>query len=236
MKRLYLLLTLFAAAGCDAGHEAAAPKPRPDCTAIVSDVERLACFDTAAGTPPAPANSQATASTPTTTVPVATGSPSVQASQADIKALVSQNEAGRTKDNRRFLLSRSEDVSTGQERVVISAPALGETSQARLAISCLSNISRLQLLTDRPIDPNRVRVGLLLDGRPITASVPWQVLEAGDIVDAGRGLVAIDMLRHLAVPASQLSIESDYRPFDGMIFDATGLDALMAQQRGACHW
>ena len=77
---------------------------------------------------------------------------------------------------------------------------------------------------------------LVLDGRPIAAARPWQVLEDGTVIDAGRGLVAIEQLRHLTRPARTLRIESDYRPFDGMQFDARALSEQIAEQREACHW
>jgi len=31
-------------------------------------------------------------------------------------------------------------------------------------------------------------------------------------------------------------MESDYVPFDGLVFDASGLKALVDRQREACHW
>ncbi|MOA31779.1 hypothetical protein D3C78_1529540 [compost metagenome] len=119
----------------------------------------------------------------------------------------------------------------------MSAPALGAvTSQAHLAISCLANISRLQLVVDAPIAADRLNIRLLLDGHPLGNSRPWQVLEDGRVVDAGRGLVAIDQLRQLAKQGGQLRIESDAARMDGLQFDAANLYRLIAQQREACHW
>lgn len=125
----------------------------------------------------------------------------------------------------------------GQTRVVVSAPALGAvTSQAHLVISCLSNISRLQLVADSPIAADRMNIRLLLDGRPLGDARPWQVLDDGQVVDAGRGLVAIDQLRQLAQAGSQLRIESDSAQVDGLKFEASDLHRLITQQRKACHW
>jgi type VI secretion system protein VasI len=76
---------------------------------------------------------------------------------------------------------------------------------------------------------------LLMDAAPIADAAPWQVLDVGNIVDAGRGLVAIDTLKRMP-GGSRLQTESDYAPLDGLIFDATGLLELIAQQREACHW
>ncbi|AOL09418.1 hypothetical protein WI95_32790 [Burkholderia contaminans] len=151
--------------------------------------------------------------------------------------LVRLNEAKRDAGETGFRLSRTEEAVPGRWSVVMSAPALGgAASPPVLTISCLSNISRLQLLGSQPIAPNRMNIRLLLDGQPISASVPWQVLEDGTVVDAGRGLVAIEQLRYLVKAGGRLQVESDYAPFSGLLFDATNLHNLMKQQREACHW
>lgn len=122
-------------------------------------------------------------------------------------------------------------------KVVISTPAEGKTdAEPFLAISCLSNISRLQLVARAPMEVNRMNIRLLLDNRPLSTARPWQVLEDGKVVDAGRGLVAIEQLRLMLQPSSRLRVESNYAPFDGLVFDVAGLHSLLASQREACHW
>jgi type VI secretion system protein VasI len=81
-----------------------------------------------------------------------------------------------------------------------------------------------------------MNIRLLLDGRPLGDARPWQVLDDGQVVDAGRGLVAIDQLRQLAQAGSQLRIESDSAQVDGLKFEASDLHRLITQQRKACHW
>ncbi|HCE7029512.1 TPA: type VI secretion system-associated protein VasI [Pseudomonas aeruginosa] len=228
MKLLSLtLLSAAALIGCDASGPAAAAGP--DCTRIVSPIERLACFDAKARTPPVSPAMQ-----PSSAPPMAV-EPAVKA--PDITMLVHSNEAGRRPEQTASMISRSNDDLPGQDKVVISAPALGgSTPSPYLAISCLSNISRLQLLTAEPLPVNRVRIRLLLDGRPISPTRPWQVLEDGTVTDAGRGLVAIEQLRYLVRPGQVLQLESDHSPFDGLRFDASALAGQMSQQREACHW
>lgn len=218
---------LLAAANCHA--QPAQGDARVDCTTIVSDMERLACFDAAAGTPPS-------------LVPRASGSvdtPTQAASSrtvSDVTELIRQNEAARRERDSLFLISRSEDRLPGQTRVMISAPALDAAPQPTyLAISCMSNISRLQLLTHRPPDRNRISIRLFIDERALSTARPWQVMEEGNVIDAGRGLVAIDLLRQFS-SGGRLRVESDYAPINGLMFNAEGLHALIAQQREACHW
>ncbi|AZQ51278.1 type VI secretion system-associated protein VasI [Burkholderia cenocepacia] len=234
MKSFSLAL-LFAAAlaGCDGKHPAVAASN--DCTTIVSPQERLACFDAKAGTPPPspPASLQAKAPA----APPTPASTPASAMRPNITALVQANEAKRRADDTGLLLMRTQEKLPGQDEVVISAPALGGSTPApTLAISCLQNISRLQLLTTEALPFNRANLRLLLDGRPVSASQPWQVLDDGTVTDAGRGLVAIEQLRHLARPAQRLQIESDQPPFDGLVFDVSRLHEHLVQQREACHW
>lgn len=226
------LLSAVALAGCDGKHPAVAASN--DCSTIVSPQERLACFDAKAGTPPPPpAALQAQAPVP----PPTPATTPASAKRPDITALVQANEAKRRADDTGLLLMRTPEKLPGQDKVVISAPALGgSTPGPTLAISCLQNISRLQLLTAEALPFNRANLRLLLDGRPVSASQPWQVLDDGTVTDAGRGLVAIEQLRHLTQPAQRLQIESDQAPFDGLVFDVSRLHEQLVQQREACHW
>ena len=220
------LLTAVLLAGCDSG-EATTGASR-DCTRITSALERLACFDSVARTPP---------TVPVRQQPVAPEPVEPEHKSPLIKDLVDANEAGRLPDETQSRITRSADRPVGQDKVVISAPALtGPQPHAHLAISCLSNISRLQLLSSEPLPVNYITIRLVLDGKPVASARPWQVLDDGTVSDAGRGLVAIEQLRHLTQPARLLTLESNYSPFDGLQFDARALGEQIAEQREACHW
>lgn len=222
-----LLLAVMVLAGCDASKEVAAAGP--DCTSIVSAIKRLACFDAIAGTPP-----QLPELAPVVAPAI---EPDLPVHVPDIVSLVRRNESRRKDEQTGMLLLRVADALPGRSSVVISAPALGGAApRPLLAISCLQNISRLQLLTEQPVEVNHLNIRILLDGRPISPSRPWQVLEDGSVTDVGRGLVAIEQLRYLTRPVQQLQLESDHAPFDGLSFDVTALHELMRQQREACHW
>lgn len=220
------LLTAVLLAGCDSGE--ATTGASGDCTRITSALERLACFDSVAGTPP---------TTPVRQQPVAPKPVEPEHKRPLIKELVEANEAGRLSDETPSRITRSADRPVGQDKVVISAPALtGPQPHAYLAISCLSNISRLQLLSHEPLPVNYITIRLVLDGKAVSPARPWQVLDDGTVSDVGRGLVAIEQLRHLARPARLLTLESNYSPFDGLQFDARALGEQIAEQREACHW
>jgi type VI secretion system protein VasI len=221
-----LLLAAAVLVGGDAATDAVAAGR--SCRAIVSAIERLACFDAEAGTPPATAAD--------ITAPAA-AAPAAMVRVPDIVGLVQRNESRRKADHAGVMLLRVGDAIPGQDKVVISAPALtGSEPRPLLAISCLQNISRLQLITAEPLDVSRVSIRVLLDGRPISDRRPWQVVEDGTVTDAGRGLVAIEQLRHLTRASQQMQLESDHASFHGLSFDTEALHELMAQQREACHW
>lgn len=138
-------------------------------------------------------------------------------------------EAGRTPEDLTFRLASE---STG---LLITAPAIASgTPSSYLAISCVQNITRLQLITAHPIDAGRVWVRLQGD-RSQTASTPWQVTENGQVLDAGRGLPGIEQVKQL-IGAQRIHVQSDHPLVDGLVFDAQGLDPLIGEARRTCRW
>ncbi|WP_256578036.1 type VI secretion system-associated protein VasI [Pseudomonas sp. Irchel s3h17] len=207
---------------CLGSIQAQASPAAQDCSAIASSLKRLECFDLAAGTP--------------------VHSPAVQSRPfveriPSVVDLVQRNEAKRQPEDYRFLMSTfPEPEDDRQPRMVISAPALGALPpRPYLAISCESKISRLQLVLDEPPVPNKIRVQLFKDQRPISEAYPWRVLDSGLVLDAGRGLPAIALLRHMG-GGQRLRLESDYPALDGLVFDADGLGELIEQERQVCRW
>ena len=184
-----------------------------DCPRIVSNLERLACFDNSAGTP-------------AHLVPVHWSAP-----EQDSPTLhrVMAHEAGRAADDLTFRL-RAE-----AHGLMIAAPAIASVSpHPYLVISCVQNISRLQLITAQPIDAGRVTIRLR-GARGATVPTPWQVTENGQVLDAGRGLPGIEQIKQL-IGAHRIQVESDNPTVDGLIFDAQGLDPLIDEARKTCRW
>ncbi|MDH4552150.1 type VI secretion system-associated protein TagO [Pseudomonas sp. BN607] len=192
--------------------------PVRDCPRIMSNVARLACFDEAANTP--------AHATPRQWSAPEQDAPSV------LRVLA--NESARKPDDLTFLASAREAEGRLQG-LVISAPAIASTEpRAYLAISCIQSISRLQLITARPLDARRVQVQL--QGMEVsTAATPWQVMENGRVLDAGRGLPAIEQIKKL-LGTRRIQLFSDHPEVDGLMFDAQGLDVLIGRVRSACRW
>lgn len=184
-----------------------------DCSRIVSNIERLACFDQAAGTPGFTPHRQWSA----------------QELEAPTVRRVLIHETGRAPEDLRFRL-RSEEGG-----LMISAPAIASVApHPYLIISCVQNISRLQLVTAQPVDASRVQVRLLGE-RGATVPTPWQVMENGQVLDAGRGLPGIEQIRQL-IGGHRIHVESDNPAVDGLVFDAQGLDPLIDEARKTCRW
>ncbi|QJQ21230.1 type VI secretion system-associated protein TagO [Pseudomonas sp. SK] len=190
-----------------------------DCPRIVSDIARLACFDRAAGTP----------------AHAATRPWSAQEQEAPTVVRVMANEASRAADDLTFRIGSGSEAGSGPSELVVSAPAIASNNERPyLAISCIQKISRLQLITTRPIDASWVTVRLTSEGGA-TRNTPWRVMENGQVLDAGRGLPAIEQIRQL-IGAHRIVVASDRSEVDGLVFDAQGLGPLIAQARSACRW
>lgn len=71
--------------------------------------------------------------------------------------------------------------------------------------------------------------------RNATTATAWQVMENGQVLDAGRGLPAIEQIKQL-IGAHRIRVHSDNPQVDGLTFDAQGLDPLINQARSACRW
>ncbi|MGS8280300.1 type VI secretion system-associated protein VasI [Pseudomonas aeruginosa] len=184
-----------------------------DCPRIVSNIERLACFDQAAGTPGFTPQRQWSA----------------QELEAPTVRRVLIHETGRAPEDLMFRL-RSEEGG-----LLISAPAIASVApHPYLIISCVQSISRLQLVTAQPVDASRVQVQLRGE-RGATAPTPWQVMENGQVLDAGRGLPGIEQIKQL-IGAHRIHVESDNPAVDGLVFDAQGLDPLIDEARKTCRW
>lgn len=184
-----------------------------DCSQIVSNIERLACFDKSAGTPPRVA-------------PVEWSAP-----EQDSPTLrrVLAHEANRGQDDLTFR------ISDEAEGLMIWAPSIASVApHPYLVISCVQSISRLQLIAAQPIDARRVKVRLLGEHRATTVT-PWQVMENGQVLDAGRGLPGIEQIKQL-IGAHRIQVESDHPAVDGLVFDAQGLDTHIDQARKTCRW
>ncbi len=71
--------------------------------------------------------------------------------------------------------------------------------------------------------------------RGVMPETSWQVMENGQVLDAGRGLPAIEQIRKL-IGAQRIEVVSEHGEVDGLTFDAQSLDPLISQARSTCRW
>lgn len=192
------------------------------CTQIPSSLQRLACFDEVAGTP---------AFSDHTESPVQ----STQTRYSRIMQLVLENEKSRPPESVQFILSETTEPDGGKQ-IIITAPAQDAVEgKVYLAISCIYNITRLQIVSEKPVAASTINIKLLLDDKAVSGNTTWQVLYGGEVVDAGRGLPAIDLIRRL-LGGQRLRVQADYAPLQELTFDTSNLAEMIMQERTACHW
>lgn len=196
-----------------------------ECANIPSSLERLACFDSYFKTSIQVLNK------------IKTATPRGFNHQPEILRLAQRVEKNRHPDNAGLLVQKMMDhEASDQERMILSAPAIGAyLPRPLLVISCINNITRFQVGFDKPLSNHSVRTTLSLDGRSIGGDYLWQVIESGKLVDAGRGIPSINLLKKIS-KYQRLKIQSDAQLLNGLVFDISGLAHVLPEFRAACHW
>ncbi len=195
-----------------------------ECTQIKSSLNRLACFDSFFKTP--------------IHLPGERNTTSFRADyHPEILRIAQRIEAGRPSETAGLLMQRSIDhEASNQKRIILSAPAIGAyPPRPLLIISCINNITRLQIGFEKPLAENSAPVTLNLDAMSIGGDYLWRVIESGKIVDAGRGISSIKILKKIS-KYQRLMIQSDTYLLDGLTFDISGLNQALPELRKACHW
>jgi type VI secretion system protein VasI len=196
-----------------------------ECANIPSSLERLACFDSYFKTSIHELNK------------VKKTMPRGFNHQPEILRLVHRVEKNRDPDNAGLLVQKMMDhEASDQERMILSAPAIGAYfPRPLLVISCINNITRFQVGFDKPLPNHSVRTTLSLDGMSIGGDYLWQVIESGKLVDAGRGIPSINLLKKIS-KYQRLKIQSDAQLLNELVFDISGLAQMLPEFRAACHW
>lgn len=195
-----------------------------ECTKITSSLNRLACFDSFFKTPiylPGKRNATAFRSD----------------YQPEILRIAQRIETKRPSETAGLLMQKSIDhEASDQRRIVLSAPAIGAyPPRPLLIISCINNITRLQIGFEKSLTGHSASVALNLDAMSIGGDYLWRIIDSGKIVDAGRGISSINILKKMST-YQRLMIQSDTHLLDGLTFDISGLHQVLPELRKACHW
>lgn len=101
-----------------------------------------------------------------------------------------------------------------------------------LMLSCEKKISRVRLLLPKSLDIGRVNI-TVSGHRQNTQS--WLVDESGLILESGRGLPAIHLMRAL-VANQPILLRSNVASVNGLEFSSQGLKSSIKALQKACEW
>ncbi|MBF1188144.1 MAG: type VI secretion system-associated protein TagO [Haemophilus parainfluenzae] len=183
------------------------------CRSHKSELERLDCYDKAWGDNR-----------------VFSQVRSVQGGKAWNRAI--EQEKTRTTDSLNFLtkITESEDNPT----VVITTPSLGHKSpRPVLMISCVDNITRLQIAMPSPINERDVYLDVITN--KTSFKTHWFFRENGFLLEASRGLEGISEIQRL-FKSSTLRFNSDIPAINELVFKIEDLENEIKPLKTACHW
>ena len=128
-------------------------------------------------------------------------------------------------------------TQTAGERpsVLITTPAIGYVPpRPVLMLSCVDNITRMQVALAHAMTPTDIAVTLTTDTRRIQTR--WFIRENGTLLESSRGLSGIDEIKQL-FDAKTLTIDTGMENAAGKLtFNIDGLAEIIAPLRDACHW
>ncbi|WP_420745082.1 type VI secretion system-associated protein VasI [Photobacterium damselae] len=187
------------------------------CRSIEANLPRLECFDRVF-------------STPIKTVPLTKNSVVMPQSWQ----WATDSEKNRTTAVG-FYANKGDSVTEG-ERYWLTAPAINKHfakgKAPVLMLSCIENISRVELVFPEPIQESRVSVSI--PGIPVVTQ-NWISDDTGYLLRSGRGIPAIEAMKSM-LTAPQLILRSNAKDVDGLAFDTTDLRSVIEPMRKACRW
>jgi type VI secretion system protein VasI len=195
-----------------------------DCTAFKSSLQRLTCFDQYFNTPFEITDDKDSAKK----FPVR---------KSKIMQMAMRIEKQRNDETTGLLREEiMEHESAGQQRIILTTPAIGShPPRPLLMISCINNITRLQIGLHHSINRGRVDIALGLKDNTQQTDYSWRVLGNGEIIDAGHGIPSIELLKKM-IGYNRVRIHSEDMVLEGLTFDITGFTHYVKSFRIACHW
>lgn len=108
--------------------------------------------------------------------------------------------------------------------------AFANNAKPILLMSCIDNLSRVELAFPTAIDDPQVNISIT--GLP---SQSWRSDDVGVLFSSGRGIPAIDMMKAME-KQQRLVLRSNSRIVDGLWFDARQLSQSLTSLRTRCGW
>lgn len=183
------------------------------CRQEKSSLDRLDCYDNAWGTN------------------VSVGQEKSKGGIAWNRAITQENL--RT-DNSISLLMKSYNTDGNNPTIIITTPALGhKTPRPILMLSCIDNITRLQIALLNPSEKRDTYVEVSTDRMKFETR--WFFRENGFLLEASRGLEGISEIQRL-FKSNVLKIKSNISVINGLTFNIQNLEQEIKPLRVACHW
>lgn len=186
------------------------------CTQIPSKLERLACFDELFNTPLV------------TVIPLQEVDTNVYPEAFQVAML---SEKAR-QQGMGFIAGHQPDTTDG---FWVTAPAIGALPpRPVLMLSCIDNISRVELMLPNVLEASWAVVGLRINGVE-QEQQRWLSDDTGHIFRTGRGLPAIQVMKALIL-GDEVYLHSTNKAIDGLQFDTRELGRALKPLRQSCRW
>lgn len=142
-----------------------------------------------------------------------------------------EQEQNRDSSSTEFLTTLTD---SNNPTIIITTPALGySTHRPILMLSCVDNITRLQVALPKPIKLGSVNVSLGTDNGSFDST--WFVREDGFLLEASRGLTGIQEIQKL-FSSKLLKIKLSTAELNQLIFNIENLATEIEPLKKACHW
>ncbi len=146
--------------------------------------------------------------------------------------ITGQEQARKATDN--VLLVRTIQSDGQPSALMLTVPGNGNyPARAIFAISCIENITRMQLAFTTPQGKGDQTLHLYADGKDIPGRWFWR--GSGYRLETSRGLQGISEIQQL-LDAKEVSISAEHPAVNGLHFRIDGLRAAIEPLRKACHW
>ena len=114
--------------------------------------------------------------------------------------------------------------------VTLSALPQGEADSPVLVMSCMDEISRVQLALPKPLIDARISVSVAQGQREY-----WRSDDEGVVFSSAQGLPAIELMKRMA-QQRKVTLRSNSDTVDGLQFDTVALQAALRPLRQRCRW
>lgn len=126
--------------------------------------------------------------------------------------------------------SLNESASSEDAWVTLSALPQDGADSPVLVMSCMDEISRVQLALPKPLIDARISVSVAQGQREY-----WRSDDEGVVFSSAQGLPAIELMKRMA-QQRKVTLRSNSETVDGLQFDTVALQAALRPLRQRCRW